>query len=317
MEALNPHVTVLVVSDYAGGQDKAWADIRTTLGALANQDFDGSIETILVESSAVAETLPTDLSRELSGLRVELIQVSENFGSSYLLKNRGVELARADFVAVLDADCVPDTGWLRAAIEAIEARPNAAAVSGQTVYEGRTLSERALGVLSRAYIDRRGRGLTRFVSNNNVVFRRSVYLEHPLPTEGGPFAARLQSEALLRAGYQLAFEPAMRVTHDFEGWAMERDIRRNIGWATIKVRQIDPSMPQAWALRSGPLAVLLFFVGHVLESCWHVLRVGGHYDLPWYERPAAMALAFYVHALEIGGMRAAMAGRGVGPTAYR
>ena len=197
-------------------------------------------------------------------------------------------------------------------------RAKAAAVSGQTIYEGQGLGNRILAVLSRAYLDRRANdGATRFASNNNVVFRRSAFLEHPLPTQGGPFAARLQSEALIRAGYELAFEPTMLVTHDFEGWSMERDIRRNIGWATIRVRQLDPGMPQAWAARLGPLAVPLFFGGHVLDSWWHVLRAGRHYGLRWWERPLAMATALYVHALEIGGMATALTGGNVGATAYR
>lgn len=310
-------MTVVVVSDYAGGSDKAWNDLRTTLAALAAQDVDVPVEHLLVESAEIADRIPAGLTDVLPGLRVEAAPVGRGFGASYALKNHGVARAHAPWVAILDADCVPAPGWLRAALAATARRPDVGAVSGMTVYAGRSLSERVLAVLSRAYLDRRGPAGTKFVSNNNCLVRRDAALAHPLPEDGGPFAARIQSEALRAAGWHLAFEPAMRVTHDFEGWAMERDIRRNIGWATITVRRLEPTVPHAWALRLGPLASLYFFAAHVGESWWAVLRAGRHYGLAIHELPVAMATALYVHGLELGGMRDALAGRPLGATAYR
>jgi cellulose synthase/poly-beta-1,6-N-acetylglucosamine synthase-like glycosyltransferase len=314
---VEPHVTVVVVSDYAGGSDKAWDDLRKTLAALATQDVEVPVEYVLVESAELAGRIPPTVVATLPGLRVEAAPVGRGFGASYALKNHGIARARAPWVAILDADCIPGPGWLRAALAATGHRPDIGAVSGMTVYAGRSLSERTLAVLSRAYLDRRGRAGTKFVSNNNCLLRRDAAVAHPLPEDGGPFAARIQSEALRAAGWHLAFEPAMRVTHDFEGWEMERDIRRNIGWATITVRRIEPSVPHAWALRLGPLASLYFFAAHVGESWWAVLRAGHHYGLAAHERPVAMAAALYVHALELGGMRDALAGRPLGATAYR
>ena len=37
---VSPVVSVVIVSDYAGGEAKAWEDLRTTLAAFSRQDFD-------------------------------------------------------------------------------------------------------------------------------------------------------------------------------------------------------------------------------------------------------------------------------------
>ena len=342
-----PVVTVIVTSDYEGGGEKAWGHVRTALRALARQDFDEPAEFLFVESekkgtgpisapeaakvpgaevgtdpflrtgagSAGDGAQSSGLAEELPGLKLVLAPVH----TSYELKNAGVRAAAADLVAFLDADCVPESGWLRALVGTMRRYPDAVAASGRTVYEGRSLVERALAVLSRGYLDPGGAGVgaTKFISNNNGCIRRDVFLAHPLPTDGGPFAAGVQSEAVRRAGGRLLFTPDAVVVHEFEGWPMERDIRRNIGYATIRIRQIDPAMPFAWMARFGPISIPLFFVARTIDSCWDCLRVGRRYGLRWYELPAAFAMAVVVHAMELGGMRSAFRWQPIADTAYR
>ena len=310
---MEPVVSVIVVSDYAGGDAQAFESLRTALAALAQQDIDEPIEVLVVESSEHAARIPDDLVGLVPALRVVAVPAA----SSYELKNQGVRAAGAELVALLDADCAPARDWLRCAVGAMRAHPHAAAISGRTRYASRGLDERILAVLSRAYLDPGRAGPTTFISNNNAIFRRVVFLEHPLPTNAGPFAARLQSEAIRRAGGQLLFEPTMCVTHEFTGWAMERDIRRNIGYGTIRIRQLDPRMPWAWLARLGVVSIPLFVLARTVDSWWDGLRAGRHYGLRWFEQPVLLAIAFVVHLLEIGGMLRAFRHAAITTTAYR
>ena len=309
----NPVVSVVIVSDYAGGKAKAWDDIRATLAALARQDFDGHAEFLLSESVKIKTEIPPDLTTVLPSLKLVLSQAS----TSYDLKNQGVRAASADIVAIIDADCIPDPGWLRHLVEAMRGSPDAAAVSGRTVYQGRSLLERLLSLLSRSYLDPGRAGTTRFISNNNAGFRRSVYLKNPLPTDAGAFAARLQSDAIFRAGGKFLFEPRMRVVHDFEGWAMEGDIRRNIGYGTINTRLRERLLPYAWLTRLGPVSIPIFSVGKTLNSWADCVRCARHYDVRWYELPIALALALVVNIMEIPGMVSAFGRRELSETNYR
>ena len=195
--------------------------------------------------------------------------------------------------------------------------PDAVAVSGRTEYPGNRLSHRLLALLSRSYLDPGRAAGTRFISNNNMGFRREAFLACPLPTDAGPFASRIQSEAILRGGGELLFEPRMRVIHDFEGWPMEADIRRNIGYGTVATRLRDRLQPYAWLTHLGYASIPLFAAGKTLSAFWVCIRCARHYRVRWYELPAALFVAVIVNIMEIPGMVTAFRGKQIRRTAYR
>jgi GT2 family glycosyltransferase len=310
----HPAVTVTVVSDYKPGEKKSWDDLRATLAALGRQDFDEPVEFILLENASDLEIMPEDVPRTIPGVRI----VSSDARGSYPLKNAGVEAAVADLVAVLDADCIPDRGWLRAGVEAMRQRPDAVAISGRTTYPGRSTLERALGLLSRSYVDRGTAGPVRLLSTNNMIVRRSVFLADPLPDDAGPMAYRLLTERLLRQGGKLYFEPKMRAIHDFEGWPMERDLRRQVGWTSIRIRQLDENIPGAGTVRMlGPVSVPILYAYRMVETTGRCFRLTKYFGLNAGHIPMLLALAALVHSFEMPGMFRALAGQKVGPTVYR
>jgi hypothetical protein len=221
-------------------------------------------------------------------------------------------------VMVLDADCVPERGWVRAGVAAMRRHPEAVAVSGRTMYPGRSTLERALGLLSRCYVDRGREGPVRLLSTNNMIVRRAVFTADAFPVDAGPFAYRMLTERLLRRGGRLYFEPTMRAVHDFEGWPMERDLRRQVGWTSIRIRQLDARIPGAGVVRAiGPAAIPLLYAYRLVESAGHCVRLPAHYGLSWRHVPFLLGLAAVVHSFEVPGMLGAFRGRDAGPTVYR
>lgn len=308
-----PAVCVVIVSDYAAGEERTWSDLRRAFSAWAAQDFDGAVEHLLVEDSALVEGIPKALAALLPGVRT----LSFAAASSYELKNRAVASASAPIVAIADADCVPGPSWLSSAVHALRSDERAAAVSGRTSYPDTGLLSRVLSVLDRGYLDPGRRGETRFIGIHAVAYRREAYTRHPLPEGLGAFASRIQSEALLRAGFRLLFEPAMKTLHAFDGWPMEGDIRRNIGFSTVATRLADGRLPWSALVRLGPLAVPLIAGGKFADGLADCLRCGRLYGVPWYALPYAFAVAGAVSALEVPGMLAAFRQRGLTGTAYR
>lgn len=302
-----------MVSDYAAGGPKAWENLRGTLRMLAQQEFAGRAEFLYVENEKVAAQVPADVLSTLPGVRVV---VSPDNGS-YELKNAGFAAARGEIACILDADCRPEKDWLAAIAAAWKARPEASVISGRTNYEAHSLMDRISALLSRAYVDRGGVGATRYISNNNSSWRRAVYLKHPLPTGLGPFAGRTQSEAILRDGGILLFDPSIRVIHEFEGWPMEADIRRNVGFGSIIARLHDANMPWAGLVRLGRLSIPFFAAGRMIHSWTDCLRCWRVFGLRMYQLPVALFMAAVVVCMETPGMWAAFAHKGLATTEYR
>lgn len=302
MSTAESSVSVIVVSDYGGRGSGEWTYLRDTLAGLARQDFGEPFEVLLVDAVAEGEEMPAELLGLIPGMR-RIRGVGE---PSREVLNAAVVAARGELIALLDGDCAPDPAWLRAGVEAMRSHENAAAVSGLTRYPGETFLNRALGALSRSFLDPGGPGTTRFISNNNAIVRRPALLAHPLVKYPRPLAARLQVEAIRMDGGELYFEPRMSVTHRFDGWKMERRIRHNVGYRAIRIRQLDPRIPFSWLVHLGRFSIPVFVAARTCDSWWDCVRAGRHYGLRWYELPAALATAVRVHLLEIEGMQAAL-----------
>jgi hypothetical protein len=283
------------------------------LAAWVNQEGPPPDEFILVESVRFKGQIPRDVSEMIPNMTILYIDAE----SSYALKNRAAETATSDWLAIVDADCVPQRSWLKVLRAAIAEHPDVAAVSGKTMYPGRSRMERILGLLSRSYLDPGCCGPTRFISGNAACFRREKYGRHPLPVGLGAFASRIQSEAFLRNRETLLFDPELVVVHDFEGWPMERDIRFNHGYSTVITRLRDNRLPYARLVRIGFLAIPFIVMGKTFEGLWDCLRCYRHYNVRTHELPLALALTVVTHVLEIPGMVAAYRGQPIGGTAFR
>lgn len=306
-----PVISIVVVVDREGDSEAGWEELRATLFGLSRQDFDGPVEILLVENDKVA--VPSDLSGILPGLEL----VKSTCDTSYGLKNAGVKAASADLVGILDGDCVPGPGWIREAVSSLTNKPDFAVVSGRTLYPGQTILERICCLIDRSHLDRGVQRQTDSIAVNNSCFRKSTLLKIPFPDLIGAFGERIHVESFSRSGLKMLFSPGMEVTHTYLGWQMERDIRRNLGYATIKVRQIDPRIRFSSITRMGYLAIPFFLFSRTLYDCLNSVRWGRYYGVPWYYQPLSMAVALLVHTLEVPGMLSALREEGLGATSFR
>jgi len=294
----NASVTVVVISDHVVSGHHSSSDLRRAIMALTQQEIEEPFDILVGESQHFEHCLEPDLRDLDPRCRIGIFPQY----ASFAVKNAAVASAQTEFVALLDADCVPKRDWLRRMLAAIRSDPKIAIVSGPTFYPGDSFVIRACSLLDRAGPHPGKPGPTQFIAINNAIYRRQAYLENPLPDGIGSFCAQIQEYGLARNGWKLFFDPAVEVTHDYDGWSMEADFRRNRGYGTIRTRLEDSSLPYAWLARSGRLSIPVILAGKLIDSWRDCLRCGAHYGFRGPAILGAMLLSLPLHWMEIPGM---------------
>ncbi len=116
-------IRVSVIIPVWNGGDR----LRSCLAALSTQSLARDrFEIIVVDNGSTdgSATVATDAGA---------IVVREATVGSYAARNAGIAVARGEWLAFTDADCVPDRYWLEAALNAVMTSPRAGIVAGRIV----------------------------------------------------------------------------------------------------------------------------------------------------------------------------------------
>lgn len=301
--ASQPSISVVVVSDYEESRLKTWKEERSILEGLARQDIEEPIEVFLVENIKASESVPDSILGAFPNLKILFSKESE----SARLKDYGVSKTTGEYVAILEADCIPCREWLRVLADVLRNRPDISVVSGRTTYGQDNIFKRCLSLIDRGFDDLGAPGLTSQISNNGALYRRSVLEKIPYPDAATPFlSSRLRNQSIRHAGYLFFFEPRAVMQHAIGGWDFVRDFRRNTGYADM--------MSNKKIQRSEVPKLLFWRLKREASDC---MRLGFRY-LRWYDWPLTIVLLLLARALEVPGMFDAIYGRGRIPgSSYR
>ena len=195
--------------------------IEECLAAICGQEIQAPYEVIVVDNNS------SDLTATVAS-RFQCRVVTEPRLGQLIAKSSGVEAARGDIVAILDADCIPDATWLanvHAAMNATAHKPTAVTCCyryGALPWWGYTfvLISRLILVSCSRFLF----GTLPFVIGGNVAFRREVLLcEGGYPTSGGIAGTELGlAERLGRHG-AVRYLPSMMV------WSSARRFHKGLG----------------------------------------------------------------------------------------
>lgn len=300
--AARESVTVVIVSDYEEAEQKSWFNERAVLRALSQQDFPEPFEVILMENEQFRASMPADLFEGCPDFRMEFCGAT----TSGQLKDEASRRANGQLIAILEADCTPAREWLRHMVSALRGRPDCAAVSGKTLYPGRSVFARCRSLLDRGALDPGGSGPTFAICNNNSIVRRAVLAQYPYPAVSSPFlSAALRWKAMNQDNLRFLFEAGAVVYHALPGWGFVKEMHLSSGY-TLGF-QVDGKVPMIFR----GLARHLYYE---LRRSW---RLRHHYAVASYEVPFAWALAIIAKFYEFKGARSARRGGNVPRTSYR
>ena len=228
-----PKASVVVLTLNAG------PGFAETLDGVFAQKIGADFEVIVLDSGS------TDGTRELARARGAAVHGVPGADFDHgATRDRGLSLAKGEYVALLVQDAVPlDDRWLAAMIEDLEDDPLVAGVYGRQVprpgssplarvlvenapTSGRKRREQHAGGpdLYRALPPAKRRELALF-DNVSSCLRRSVWEEIPFGRTG--FGEDLRwGERVLSRGYKLVYEPRSAVVHSHERGPLY-DLRRH------------------------------------------------------------------------------------------
>jgi GT2 family glycosyltransferase len=229
-------------------------ELAPTIEAL-RRETDGRCDVeILVVVDAVTRGDVEAVRERFPAVRIVIAPTANYFAA----KNAGVEAATGAIVALVDADCVPQPGWLAALLRPFD-DPDVSVVAGQTRYDGPSLAARTFSVPDFATVLGTASGASGF-NVNNVAYRREVFLAEPLDARvrrnGGCY---FQYHALRAGGARIVYAPDAVIRHGLDvqglGFVRKHFERGFDGTAVYRLDARHLLRGSAWVQRLGPAAL--------------------------------------------------------------
>ena len=296
-------ISIVIVSDYEGGENKTWQDEIEILQALSQQDFRENPPIYLIENEKFKGSEPSTLHEICKNLTVLYSRESQ----SSKLKDFGIKHTDTKYVAVFEADCQPNSVWLSSLCKTLKSNSEIDVISGKTSYGDETTYKRVLTLMDRSFDHLGAAGFTKHISNNGAIYKRDVLLKYPYADTSSPFlSARIRNKKMREEGVKFYFDPQGILIHAIGGWGFICDFRRHTGFS-------DMMTYDKKSVSRIPFLLWRRFVAELRDS----LRLGPK-ALRFYDWPLWFVLTLIVPFLQISGMMDALKGElNLKQSAYR
>lgn len=209
----------------------------------------------------------------------------------YKLKNRGMQMASTDISVMLDSDAAPCPGWIEAMVKPFD-NAQVQAVAGFTVLGHDNLLSRtmALSWIMKLPSERDLPVKHRKMYANNCAFRTDFFRQNPFPDlQAFKKACGFWQRDIEKRGIKIDFAPDAMTVHaphpggTFLIWR---------AWTTGLDRDFK-TYHRLTRSRFGRIGYSFFAWGKKIIWSWtRILTKGSEVDLPIWQRPAAMLIAF-------------------------
>ncbi|MFN0109144.1 MAG: glycosyltransferase [Blastocatellia bacterium] len=187
--------------------------INRCLESLATQRHQADLEFIVVDRAGV--DIADGIERDFPWVKLIRRPAGESVPD---LRRRAIEIAQADYIAIIEEHCVAREDWIATILRCIEdgskEQKLVAAIRGVVAdadYE-RLMDWAVYFTEYNSYMPPLERGATDDVCAANCVYRRDLLLRH-LPQEGSGYWEAVLNQTLLATGERFVAEPELVVYH--------------------------------------------------------------------------------------------------------
>jgi glycosyltransferase involved in cell wall biosynthesis len=300
-----PGVNLVSVIIPARNEARGIAAVIQAVQAQSHAGWD--LEVVVVDDGSSDGTAE---SARAAGARVLVLESGGEGGNPARARNLGAATASGDPIVFLDADCVPESGWLARLLVAHD--EGAAVVGGALdLPQGVSLTARCDYYCGWYHVhSKRPSGVVPNHPPGNLSVRRHVFATSSGFTEQQPVAYAHEELAwqgeVQRSGGRIVFEPAAVVRH-YNRPGFKNLLKRNYRWgySAIESKAATKAARMAWLYRypgllvvaSIPLAIAS--TAYIL-GCW--VRAGVAEPLLMLPAVLAARVAYSI-GLAAGGVR--------------
>ncbi|HZN96518.1 MAG TPA: glycosyltransferase [Gemmatimonadales bacterium] len=282
--------------------------IAAVIQAVQAQSHAGwELEVVVVDDGSSDGTAE---SARAAGARVLVLESGSEGGNPARARNLGAATASGDPIVFLDADCIPESGWLARLLVAHD--EGAAVVGGALdLPQGVSITARCDYYCGWYHVhSKRPSGVVPNHPPGNLSVRRQVFATSSGFTEQQPVAYAHEELAwqgeVQRSGGRIVFQPAAVVRH-YNRPGFKNLLKRNYRWgySAIESKAATKAARMAWLYRYPGLLVVASFPLAIASTayilgCW--LRAG--IAEPLLMLPAVLAARVaYSIGLAAGGVR--------------
>nr|WP_277880440.1 glycosyltransferase family 2 protein [Leptolyngbya sp. FACHB-1624] len=170
-------------------------------------------EVLLIDSGDIPETLLAQLCQQYPWIKVCPAPPGTEY---YQAKMLGAELATGEIIVYYDSDCIYAPDWMRKILDPFS-QPEIQVVAGETTTNGVGIygTAMALGYIFPQYSGRTELTPGKSYFLNNVAFRRSFLLSHPIPTDLPLYRGNcaVHAHELVQSGVTIWQQPLAQVLH--------------------------------------------------------------------------------------------------------
>jgi glycosyltransferase involved in cell wall biosynthesis len=195
------------------------ADLNGLLRSLASLEAQdpspiNANEVLLIDSGDIPETLLDRIEQQYPWIKVCPAPAGTQY---YQAKMLGAKLATGEIIVYYDSDCFYEPDWMRRILTPFSESLEIQVVAGETITRGIGIygTAMALGYIFPQYSGRSELAPGNSYFLNNVAFRRSFLLQHPIPTNLPLYRGNcaIHAHELVQSGVTIWQQPLARVLH--------------------------------------------------------------------------------------------------------
>jgi GT2 family glycosyltransferase len=259
-----------------------WEGLECCLKALVPQHYPRDRYEVLVVNNAPQEVAPAGIPWPDNAWLVD-----EAKPGSYAARNRGIAEAQGEVLAFLDADCVPEPGWLESALACLETQ-GADLVAGHITLTYRAARLSPAECYEKAFAFRQAKNVEQGLAvTANLVVRREVlevvggFNEHMM--SGGDFEWTRRATS---AGFKLVYCPDAVVGHP---------ARSTLASLVQKARRVSAGS-MALHGETGAFQGSGRVLGNLAQDLRELLT---RRDMSWCERGWALGVLVYLKGVKL------------------